>query len=123
MTVAADVRFAVPMLDLVRTTLGIEHARASRQLYVVGAQLPWEVSTEDDVDEEVRQTARDPIVRPPRGAARQVTDPLLALFVDRRTQGRGFVEAVRELVDDVETIADCYGRAAAQDVPDSCDDA
>ena len=51
-----------PMLDLVRTKLGIEHALASRRLYVVGAQLLWEVSTEDDVDEEVRHTARDLIV-------------------------------------------------------------
>ena len=51
-----------PMLDLVRTKLGIEHALASRRLYVVGAQLRWEVSTEDDVDEQVRHTARDLIV-------------------------------------------------------------
>ena len=51
-----------PMLDLVRTELGIEHALAARRLYVVGAQLLWEVSTEDDVDEEVRHTARDLIV-------------------------------------------------------------
>ena len=51
-----------PMLDLVRTELGIEHALAARRLYVVGAQLLWEASTEDDVDEEVRHTARDLIV-------------------------------------------------------------
>ena len=51
-----------PMLDLVRTKLGVDHALASRRLYVVGAQLLWEVSTEDDVDEEVRHTARDLIV-------------------------------------------------------------
>jgi uncharacterized protein (DUF433 family) len=51
-----------PMLDLVRTKLGIQHALASRRLYLVGAQLLWEVSTEDDVDEEVRHTARDLIV-------------------------------------------------------------
>ena len=37
------------MLDLVRTELGIEHVLAARRLYVVGAQLLWEVSTEDDV--------------------------------------------------------------------------
>lgn len=51
-----------PMLDLVRTELGIEHVLAARRLYVVGAQLLWEVSTEDDVDEEVRHTARDLVV-------------------------------------------------------------
>jgi hypothetical protein len=50
------------MLDLVRTKLGIEHALAARRLYVVGAQLLWEVSTEDDVDEQVRHTARNLIV-------------------------------------------------------------
>ena len=50
-----------PMLDLVRTELGIEHVLAARRLYVVGAQLLWEVSTEDDV-EEVRHTARDLVV-------------------------------------------------------------
>jgi hypothetical protein len=48
-----------------------------------------------------------------------VTDPRLALFLDRSTQGRRFVEALRALVDDVETIADRYGREAAQDVPDT----
>ena len=48
-----------------------------------------------------------------------MTDPRLALFLDRSTQGRRFVEAVRALVDDVETIADRYGRDAAQDVPDT----
>lgn len=48
-----------------------------------------------------------------------MTDPRLALFLDRSTQGRRVVEAVRELVDDVETIADRYGRDAAQDIPDT----
>ena len=47
---------------LVRTEFGIEHVLTARRLYVVGAQLLWEVSTEDDVDEEVRHTARDLIV-------------------------------------------------------------
>jgi hypothetical protein len=40
-----------------------------------------------------------------------VTDPRLA--------GRRFAEGVRALVGDVETIADRYGRDAAQDVPDT----
>lgn len=48
-----------------------------------------------------------------------MTDPRLALFLDRSTQGRRFVEGVRTLVDDVETIADRYGRDAAQNVPDT----
>ncbi len=48
-----------------------------------------------------------------------MTEPRLALFLDRSTQGRRFVEAVRELVDDVETIADRYGRDTAQDIPDT----
>lgn len=48
-----------------------------------------------------------------------MTDPRLALFLDRSTQGRRFVEGVRGLVDDVETIADRYGRDAAQEVPDT----
>jgi len=51
-----------PMLEQVRTRLGVEHALASRRLYVVGAQLLWEVSTESGVDDEVRHTARDLIV-------------------------------------------------------------
>lgn len=44
--------------------------------------------------------------------------PPLRLFLDRSTQGRRFVEALRELVDDVETIDDRYGRDAAENVPD-----
>jgi len=51
-----------PALDLVRTRLGVEHALASRRLYVAGAQLLWEVSTTGDVDAEARHTARDLIV-------------------------------------------------------------
>ena len=42
----------------------------------------------------------------------------LRLFLDRSTQGRRFVEAVRQLVDDVETIADRYGAQAAERIPD-----
>ena len=48
-----------------------------------------------------------------------MTDPRLALFLDRSTQGRRFVEAVRALVDDVEAIADRYGRDVAQDISDT----
>lgn len=44
--------------------------------------------------------------------------PALRLFLDRSTQGRRFVAAVRELVADVETIDDRYGRDEAQRVPD-----
>lgn len=44
--------------------------------------------------------------------------PGLRLFLDRSTQGRRFVAAVRELVADVETIDDRYGRDEAQHVPD-----
>jgi hypothetical protein len=42
----------------------------------------------------------------------------LRLFLDRSTQGRRFVDGVRRLVDDVETIDDRYGRQAAERVPD-----
>lgn len=45
------------------------------------------------------------------------TSPL-RLFLDRSTQGRRFVDGVRRLVDDVETIDDRYGRQAAERVPD-----
>lgn len=51
-----------PALDLVRTRLGVEHALASKRLYVAGAQLLWEVSTTSGVDEETRHTAQDLIV-------------------------------------------------------------
>ena len=48
-----------------------------------------------------------------------MTEPSpLRLFLDRSTQGRRFVEAVRQLVDDVETIADRYGARAAERIPD-----
>lgn len=51
-----------PALELVRTELGVEYALASKQLYVVGAQLLWEVSREDSVDDDTRHGARDLIV-------------------------------------------------------------
>lgn len=44
--------------------------------------------------------------------------PPLRLFLDRSIQGRRFVNAVRELVKDVETIDDRCGATAAQNVPD-----
>ncbi|WP_116044460.1 hypothetical protein [Amycolatopsis palatopharyngis] len=43
----------------------------------------------------------------------------LRLFLDRSTQGRRFVDAVRELVSDVETINDRYGTKPAESVPDT----
>ena len=56
-----------PMLELVRTRLGVEHALASRRLYLAGAQLLWEVST-----------ACDPIVlRNGRCVFRQVIEQYL----------------------------------------------
>lgn len=42
----------------------------------------------------------------------------LRLFLDRSTQGRRFVAAVRDLVNDVETIDDRYGVQPAEHVPD-----
>jgi uncharacterized protein (DUF433 family) len=51
-----------PALELVRTKIGIDHALASRKLYVVGAQLLWEVGGEDDIDPEARHGARDLVV-------------------------------------------------------------
>lgn len=44
--------------------------------------------------------------------------PPLRLFLDRSTQGRRFVAAVRHLVDDVETINDRYGTKLAESIPD-----
>jgi len=55
-----------------------------------------------------------------------VTGPApLRLFLDRSTQGRRFVEAVRDMVDDVETIDGRYGARPAEHVPETlnCDDA
>lgn len=51
-----------PALDLVRSRLGIEHALASRRLFVAGAQLLWEVSTTPGVDMDARNGARDLVV-------------------------------------------------------------
>ncbi|MGC9667151.1 DUF433 domain-containing protein [Planosporangium sp. 12N6] len=38
-----------PALNLVRERLGVAHALASKRLYVVGAQLLWEVAEEGDL--------------------------------------------------------------------------
>lgn len=51
-----------PALELVRTKIGVDHALASRRLFVVGAELLWEVSEEGDVDPDARNGARDLIV-------------------------------------------------------------
>lgn len=51
-----------PALEVVRTKIGVEHALASKRLYVAGAQLLWEVSREGTVDDEARHSARDLIV-------------------------------------------------------------
>lgn len=51
-----------PALEVVRTKIGVEHALASKRLYVAGAQLLWEVSKEGAVDDEARAGARDLIV-------------------------------------------------------------
>lgn len=45
--------------------------------------------------------------------------PPLKLFLDRSTQGKRFIEAVRRLVDDVETINDRYGVKPAEGIPDT----
>lgn len=47
------------------------------------------------------------------------SDVALRLFLDRSTQGRRFVEAVRGLVADVETINDRYGTKPAEAVLDT----
>lgn len=44
-----------PALTLVQDRLGVAHALASRRLYVVGAQLLWEVSEEADLEPEPRR--------------------------------------------------------------------
>ncbi len=51
-----------PALDVVRTEIGVEHALASRQLFVAGAELLWEVSRQERVDDDARHGARDLIV-------------------------------------------------------------
>jgi hypothetical protein len=50
-----------PALDLVRTKIGVEHALASKQLYVAGAQLLWEVIDKGG-DTEAREGSKDLIV-------------------------------------------------------------
>jgi hypothetical protein len=44
--------------------------------------------------------------------------PALKLFLDRSVQGRRFIEAVRLLVEDVETINDRYGVKPAEQTLD-----
>ncbi|RCG20166.1 DUF433 domain-containing protein [Sphaerisporangium album] len=51
-----------PALELVRDKIGVEHALASRKLYLAGAQLLWEVSARGEIDDEARHGARDLIV-------------------------------------------------------------
>ncbi len=47
-----------------------------------------------------------------------LTPPALKLFLDRSVQGRRFVEAIRLLVEDVETINDRYGVKPAEQILD-----
>ncbi|WP_162830057.1 DUF433 domain-containing protein [Amycolatopsis palatopharyngis] len=51
-----------PALEEVRTKIGVEHALASKRLYMAGAQLLWEVSREESVDDDTRHGARELIV-------------------------------------------------------------
>jgi uncharacterized protein (DUF433 family) len=44
-----------PALNLVRERLGVAHALASKRLYIVGAQLLWEVAEEGDLDPDARR--------------------------------------------------------------------
>jgi uncharacterized protein (DUF433 family) len=44
-----------PALELVRDKLGVSYALASKRLYVVGAQLLWEVSEAGGLDSEARR--------------------------------------------------------------------
>jgi hypothetical protein len=44
--------------------------------------------------------------------------PALKLFLDRSVQGRRFIEAIRLLVEDVETINDRYGVKPAEQILD-----
>lgn len=67
-----------PALEVVRDKIGVDHALASKRLYVAGAQLLWEVTSEDEVDEEARHGARDLIVlRDGQYVFRQVIDQYL----------------------------------------------
>lgn len=51
-----------PALEEVRAKIGVEYALASRRLKFVGAQLLWEVSSDDSMDNGTRHGARDMIV-------------------------------------------------------------
>ncbi len=44
-----------PALDIVRDKLDVSYALASRRLYVVGAQLLWEISEEGELDSDARR--------------------------------------------------------------------
>jgi uncharacterized protein (DUF433 family) len=44
-----------PALTLVQNKIGVAHALASRQLYVLGSQLLWEVYEEGDLDDDSRR--------------------------------------------------------------------
>lgn len=52
------------------------------------------------------------------GHVGRVNDPPLRLFLDRSTQGRRFVEAVRQMVPDTETTNGRYGMREAEKIPD-----
>lgn len=51
-----------PALDALRDALGVEHALASRHLYVAGAELLWEIGRGVSVDDEARSGARELII-------------------------------------------------------------
>lgn len=67
-----------PALDLVRSEIGVAHALASKRLFLVGAQLLWEVSSHGKLDDETRHGARDLVVlRDGQYVFRQVIDQYL----------------------------------------------
>ncbi len=47
-----------------------------------------------------------------------MSEPPLRLFLDRSTNGKRFIDGIRRLVDDVETIGDRYGVRDAEAVKD-----
>lgn len=47
-----------------------------------------------------------------------MSEPALRLFLDRSTNGKRFIDGIRRLVDDVETIGDRYGVRDAEMVKD-----
>ncbi|MGA5703387.1 DUF433 domain-containing protein [Peterkaempfera bronchialis] len=51
-----------PALELVRDRLGVEHALASKNLYLCGADLLYQISEEDTLGQENRREARKLIV-------------------------------------------------------------